>query len=235
MNYNTICNKYGTDKGDSLPNGNCYASFYENWFREIKQTCQNILEIGVDNGASLHSNYEYFPNAQIIGLDISDKLHFNNDRITTFILDQENLTDLENFSNYFVKNQISFDIILDDGSHDVSHQQKTLGKFFKLLKPGGIYIIEDLGTSYFTLGQDLYGYYQTQDKINNNTIKFLNQRPFYSPWILEQDLNYLNDKIEYVSIFDKLNKDLIYSNEFNCTNGYPIRSITSVLKKKNLN
>lgn len=232
MEYNFYCNKFDTDKGDKLPDGNGYAHFYENWFNKIKNSCENILEIGIDDGGSLMANYEYFGNANILGLDIVEKKMYENDRIKTIILDQGNLNELDNFCHYCMKNNISFDIILDDGSHDVAHQQKTLGKFFKLLKPGGLYIIEDLGSSYFTLGVELYGYYQTQDKINNNTIKFLNQRPFYSPWIFEKDLKYINEKVEYVTVFDKEN-DLWYSKNFNCVNDYPIRSITSIIKKKN--
>lgn len=229
MDYNFICNKNGTDKGDAKPNGNCYADFYQNWFENIRETCQSIIEIGVDNGASLSTNYEYFPNAEIIGMDIVDKSIYENERIKTIILDQSSVEDLDDFCN---ANKILYDIILDDGSHDVSHQQQTFGKFFKLVKPGGLYIIEDLGTSYFSLKEKLYGYEQTQDKINNDTIKFLNQRPFYSPWISKEDLDYINENLEYVSIFDKLNENLTYSKTFRCLNDYPIRSITSVIKKK---
>ena len=39
---------------------------------------------------------------------------------------------------------ISFDIIIDDGSHYSPHQQKTLGYLFPKLKAGGLFIIEDL-------------------------------------------------------------------------------------------
>lgn len=231
MDYNFYCNKFKTDKGDELPNGNGYAEFYENWFSKIKESCENILEIGVDNGGSLMANYEYFKNAKIIGLDILDKKHFENDRIKTFLLDQGSSEELNMFYNYCKENEIYFDFILDDGSHDVIHQQKTFGKLFQLLKRNGLYIIEDIGTSYFTLGVELYGNNQTQDKINNDTIKFLNQRPFYSSWIFEKDLEYINENIEYITIFDKLN-DLTYSGRFNCVNNYPIRSITSIIKKK---
>jgi hypothetical protein len=95
MDYNFYCNKFKTDKGNELSNGNGYAEFYENWFFKIKESCSNILEIGLDNGGSLKANYEYFQNAQIIGLDILDKTVFENDRIKTFILDQGNLNELD--------------------------------------------------------------------------------------------------------------------------------------------
>lgn len=232
MKFNDICNIHGTDKGSLHPIGNNYSNFYENWFSSIKNTATNICEIGVDGGGSLMSYYDYFNNAEIFGLDIHDKSIFDNDRIKTFILDQSNVSELDNFINYCQSNDIKFDFILDDGSHDVEHQQLTFGKLFKLIKPNGFYIIEDLGSSYFTLGTNLYGYVQTQIKINNNTIKFLNQRPFSSLWISNEDLDYINNTVEYISIFDKLNGDLPYTNQFTCENNYPIRSITSIIKKK---
>src|SRR5262249_13345342 len=39
---------------------------------------------------------------------------------------------------------VTFDIIIDDGSHASFHQQLTLCTLFKTLKSGGLYFIEDL-------------------------------------------------------------------------------------------
>ena len=231
LDYNFYCNKNKTDKGDQLPNGNGYAEFYQPFFEKIRFSCENILEIGIDNGYSLMTNYEFFEKSKILGLDIKNCTRFDNDRITTKILDQGNLQELESFVEYCDSNNVSFDFILDDGSHDVIHQQLTFGKFFKLVKPGGFYIIEDLGTSYFSLGESLYGYKQTQEKINSNTINFLNQRPFSSFWINEEDTEFINLNVDFVSIFDKTNRNLSYSTDFKCTNNYPIRSITSIIKR----
>jgi len=108
----------------------------------------------------------------------------------------------------------------------------TFGKFFQLLKPGGIYIIEDMCTSYFSVGANLYGYITTQVKKNNNTIQFLNQRPFASLWVDENNLEYINNKVDYVSIFDRANPTCTYKHVFGTENNYQIRSITSVIKKK---
>ena len=41
------------------------------------------------------------------------------------------------------KKVLSFDLIIDDGSHILSDILKNLIFFFKLLKPNGIYVIED--------------------------------------------------------------------------------------------
>ena len=39
----------------------------------------------------------------------------------------------------------SMDIIIEDGPHDLTSQQDFLVKLFPLVKPGGYYIIEDVG------------------------------------------------------------------------------------------
>jgi SAM-dependent methyltransferase len=127
---------------------------------------------------------------------------------------------------------VKFDIIIDDASHDVIHQQITFSNFFDILKSGGLYIIEDIGSSFFKEGVNLYGYLQTKEKIENNTVKFLTNRPLTSPWISSDLLNKIDNEIDYIIIFDKLNKNIPYLSMFPCLNDYPLRSITSIIKKK---
>jgi len=79
---------------------------------------------------------------------------------------------------------------------------------------------------------DLWFNKTTQCKINNNTIKLLLQRPFSSVWINELNINYINENVNFVSIFDKTNHHLPYSKSFNCENNYLIRSIASIIFKK---
>lgn len=228
--FNDYCNYHKCDKGDGYDFSNDYANFYESWFSKIRNKNVAICEIGILDGASLKCYYDYFPNAEILGLDIdTGKMNHQNDRIRTAILDQSSVHQLEHFAESNIGN---FDIVLDDGSHDVEHQQVTFGKLFKTVKSGGIYIIEDLGSSFFTLEMAHYNYKQTLKKINNNTVKFLTDRPFSSVWIGDSDLEYINEHIEYVSLFDKVNHSLPYKNSISCMHKYPIRSITSVIKKK---
>jgi predicted O-methyltransferase YrrM len=228
-NFNYYCNLHGSDKGDAFNNSNQYANYYESWFFPIKYTATNICEIGVYNGSSLKAYKDYFPNAHIIGLDIDDKSEYNTDRITTKILNQAYIESLNEFVLECQSKSILFDFILDDGSHDVSHQQLSFGVLFPLIKPGGFYIIEDLCASHFVLGESLYGYRTSINKKRNNTHKFLIERPFYSPWISEDNLTYIENNVNYVSTFDRLNHQ--WQATFRCNNGYPARSITSIIKK----
>ena len=230
--FNYYCNLHGSDKGDVYPDGNGYAFWYENWFSSIREKVTNICEVGVYNGGSTRAFYDYFPNANILGIDIYDKTEYENNRTITKIVDQSNSEQLDNFVQECETQNLQFDIVIDDGSHDVAHQQLTFGKLFKLVKPGGIYIIEDMCTSYFNLGVELYGYYQDQQKLDNNTVKFLTLRPFTSPWINQNSLDYIEQNVEYISILDRFNPQCTYLHHFPCINNFLPRAITSIIKKR---
>lgn len=52
-----------------------------------------------------------------------------------------------------------FDMIVDDGSHNVKHIFVTLNALWPVLKPGGVYIIEDLDEHWFV--KDTWAEYKT--------------------------------------------------------------------------
>ena len=54
-----------------------------------------------------------------------------------------------------------FDLIVDDGSHFPEHQMLAFETLFAAVKPGGVFIIEDIETSYWPVGHQLYGNYMT--------------------------------------------------------------------------
>tara|TARA_B100000902_G_scaffold399639_1_gene471525 strand:- start:1110 stop:1802 length:693 start_codon:yes stop_codon:yes gene_type:complete len=140
--------KYGTDK-ISLHG---YHRFYEDFIKKYKNQKFNFLEIGVDRGKSHDMWKEYFPNAYIYGLEIKNA--YKNIRVEIMKGNQGKISDLTDL----VKLTGNCQIIIDDGSHLPSHQLTTFNFLFeKCLKPGGIYIIEDIETSYWTKGT-LYGY-----------------------------------------------------------------------------
>jgi len=122
-----------------------YTEIYDEWFAKYKTSSTNVLEIGVLNGSSLKMLKEYFENATIFGVDIHPKTQYEDERIKTFICDQSNRTNLQRFVE--ATNNTMFDVIIDDGSHVPEHQMITLATLWKSLKPGGIYVVEDLHTS----------------------------------------------------------------------------------------
>ena len=134
----TLLNKYKSDKGTEIGPKHSYADFYEKYLEPIKDDKLLILEIGLCDGKSLKTWYEYLPNSIIIGLDIDDKPEHNNDRVFTFKLDQSNPDHLKDFVKECKDKGYEFDMILDDGSHHMLDQQITLGYLFPLLKSGNI-------------------------------------------------------------------------------------------------
>lgn len=129
---------YNTDK---FTHG--YMEIYEPLFKSMKQS-KKVLEIGVYHGESLNLLELHFPDAQIYGIDIEDKRDYDDEKIKTFVCNQENREDLEKVVNSVGDD---LDLIIDDGGHTMKQQQTSFGFLFSKLKPGGVYILEDLHTS----------------------------------------------------------------------------------------
>ena len=147
-NLNTLAVLYGTDKNG----GHFYTQHYQRYFAQIRNQPLRLLEIGVggysdvnDGAASLRMWKRYFPKAQIVGVDLYDKSHFSEDRVTVLQCDQ---TDAQRLTEISRKHG-PFDIIIDDGSHLNEHIRITFNILFPLLKKGGFYAMEDLQTAYW--------------------------------------------------------------------------------------
>jgi len=234
-NYDYYLNSMGSDKGTSPigaeSSANGYGYLYSLIFEEYRNSATHICEIGVHEGSSLRASQAFFNSAEIHGLDIADTSQYETDRIKTHRVDQSSEVELIEFRENMKRKNIKFDIIIDDGSHDVSHQQLTFGLLFELVKPGGLYVLEDLGSSFFNEGVNLYGFVQTEAKTYFNTVNFLTNRPLRSPWIPEETCQTIDSQIEHIITFDKVNRSLPYSISFSTINDYPIKSITSIIKK----
>ena len=100
---------------------------YESHFEMFQDDKIKLLEIGVYNGGSLWTWRKYFPNAEIVGLDIDDyTLQFASpgDGVRIHLGDQADPL----FLQTVVDTVYNFDIIIDDGSHE-SHAVITSFEF----------------------------------------------------------------------------------------------------------
>jgi hypothetical protein len=120
----------------------------ESLFAEFRDKRIALLEIGIQNGGSLEIYSEYFTNPEIIvGCDIdpSCRLLQYAPGIKVVIGDcaaDETRSKITAISS-------SFDLIIDDGSHISDDVIVAFLKYFPFVKPGGVYVIEDLHTSYW--------------------------------------------------------------------------------------
>lgn len=119
-----------------------YEGIYSHLLTNI--TVKNFLEIGCfmlgSSRSSLYGWQNVLTDANIYGADIQRQLLFNTDRVTTVYLDQSDPT---SFKNLYDLN-ISFDVIVDDGSHIFELTKQTYSMLSGLLTEGGVYIIEDI-------------------------------------------------------------------------------------------
>lgn len=85
---------------------------------------------------------EFFPNAEIIGADVDDRVLFQTQRIKTFQLDQTDSLSIEKFKRHI--GELKFDLMIDDGLHTFDAAKNLFENIHPLLKDNGIYVIEDI-------------------------------------------------------------------------------------------
>lgn len=119
-----------------------FIDFYEPFFK--KKKFSYIAEFGIFRGDSIRWLLSRFQDAEIYGADIlplqsdwpiSDRFHFTN-------LDQNNIDQIKSFLDLK-----TFDLIIEDGSHNPQHQVNCLIIGLDKLSSEGIYILEDIHTS----------------------------------------------------------------------------------------
>lgn len=125
-----------------------YFDVYHTFFERYMNSDVRILEIGVFRGGSMQMWKDYFgPKAIITGIDIDTRCKaFEEENVHICIGSQADKKFLVNVSEQWGP----FDIILDDGSHEMKHQIITFETLFPLLKEGGVFICEDCHSSYST-------------------------------------------------------------------------------------
>jgi hypothetical protein len=124
-----------------------YFDIYERHFGHLVGKPVNMMEIGVYQGGSLQMWKHYFgKRANIYGVDILPQVKaFEEDRVHIHIGDQGD----REFWRALRPNLPMLDVIIDDGGHLMMQQRVTFEEMYGMLSPNGIYLIEDLHTSYW--------------------------------------------------------------------------------------
>lgn len=154
--------------------------FYDKLFASKQDNYVDILEIGVHEGKSLKLWRDYFINGIVYGIDILD-LSFLNDEDRIVPIGFANAYTSETIKRLRTTSLYGFDIIIDDGPHDIKSMVYFLVHYQNLLKPGGILVLEDIiDVRYISNLTDCLDetkgtitVLNMYDKIKNNTYKNL--------------------------------------------------------------
>jgi hypothetical protein len=111
---------------------------YEYLFKDIRNLAKKILEIGVDNGGSILMWREYFPEANIIGIDNKDCPQLaDRDRVEFIASDAYKIELVDLLPN-------DFDVIIDDGPHTLESMTFVIKEYLNKINQNGIIVIEDI-------------------------------------------------------------------------------------------
>lgn len=142
-----ICTKNTVKGWPDKQTEHTYIEVYEEILNPYRGKV-SFLEIGLFSGQSLRMWEQFFKEGKVYGIDCSEQPHGGMQDLrpmiaegihNIFIMDGTSKTDIEkNFKD------IMFDVIIDDGSHQLAHQLESYKHFKSHLSKGGIYIIEDI-------------------------------------------------------------------------------------------
>lgn len=124
-----------------------YFDIYDRHFSRFRGSDVYVVEIGVSHGGSLQMWKDYFgPDSKIFGIDLNpDCKKLEEGQIQIHIGDQSN----RKFLQSLVKKIPRIDILIDDGGHKMDQQINTFEELFPYIDKNGVYLCEDLHTSYW--------------------------------------------------------------------------------------
>jgi SAM-dependent methyltransferase len=124
-----------------------YFPIYERHFAPFRGTSAKLLEIGVSHGGSLELWRRWFGRGtQIVGVDIDERCaSLARPGVEIRIGSQGDRAFLERLA----ADDGPFDIVIDDGSHWPADQLASIEVLWAAVRPGGVYLVEDLHTNYW--------------------------------------------------------------------------------------
>ena len=134
-----------------------------------------VLEIGVYSGGSLGMWKEYFgPGCTIYGVDIEEVCKaYEDDSVRIFVGDQAD----RDFWARFKGEVPHLDVVIDDGGHAFDQQEVTLEETLPSLRPGGVYICEDVHGEGNRFGAYVSGLAQNLHAVDRGPEKTVAERP----------------------------------------------------------
>ena len=173
-----------------------YSKFYEKYFFELKNNNINILEIGSFYGNSSAALFFYFRNANIYGGDINpDMFKYSSKRVINFFIDSSKKSSID---ENIISREVNFDIIIEDASHMLRDQIISLFMLFKILNPGGYFIVEELD---FPETKENMRINQSPPDLKTILKKILKKEDFMSTYIDQKEKEYFLKNFEFIKFY----------------------------------
>jgi 23S rRNA U2552 (ribose-2'-O)-methylase RlmE/FtsJ len=124
-----------------------YFDIYDRHFSRFRGKRIVVVEFGVSHGGSLQMWRHYFGRrAKIYGVDIDPRCKLLEGwRTKVFIGDQEDRAFLRSIAATIGP----IDVLIDDGGHTMGQQIATFEEMYPKVNENGVFLIEDLHTSYW--------------------------------------------------------------------------------------
>jgi cephalosporin hydroxylase len=138
-----VDNRY-TDK-DTV---HSYLSLYQHLLEPVKDTTKNMLEIGQGSwGGSALMFSKFFTNANIHTVDIhkgDELLNEVRSKDNIVLYNSTNAYNRDFINKEFVEKGLKFEVMLDDGSHQLHDMKTFIELYTPLMTDNAILIIEDV-------------------------------------------------------------------------------------------
>jgi hypothetical protein len=142
-----LLNLFVGNEGQPIHKWHHYIPLYDRYFSRFRDSPVRFLEIGVWKGGSLQMWRKYFgENAIIYGIDSDPECAKLNGLSGQVRIGSQDDPD---FLTHVIDEMGGVDVILDDGSHKTKHQIKSFKHLFPRMSRGGVYMVEDLHTSFW--------------------------------------------------------------------------------------
>ena len=143
---NPLAQHFLRNQGRLIHKWHHYFEIYHRHLQRFRGKSPVVLEVGVYHGGSLQMWREYFgPGCSIVGIDVDPRCkRFEDESTTVLVGDQADPVFLADVRRRFPH----VDILIDDGGHVMDQQITTFGELYHHLQPNGVYLCEDVHTSY---------------------------------------------------------------------------------------
>lgn len=193
---NFFFNQYTKSIKKEKIHGHEYSLFYDKYFKKLKKDKLNILELGTFKGGATAAFSFFFGNSKIYSGDLyPDIFNFYSKKISNFKIDTSSE---DSINNVIVKNELEYDIIIEDAGHYLKDQIISLFMLFKKLKSKGFFVIEELD---FPDSRSDMNIYNEKPTLREILYYIKNKKDFNSKYINSFDKKYFLENFEFINIY----------------------------------